>query len=77
MENSKIVQTPSHLSLFDKNPYSNNSIDYREGMFNTCERNKLEKMYFNIKNIKYLMNEISSKVDNKYNLNSDILTLVI
>ena len=50
MANRKIIQTPSHLSLFDKNPYTNNSIDYREGMFNTCERNKLEKMYFNIKN---------------------------
>ena len=77
MANRKIIQKPSHLSLFDKNPYTNNSIDYREGMFNTCERNKLEKMYFNIKNIRYLMNEISKVLDNKYNLNDDILTLVM
>jgi len=77
MSNKNIIQTPSHLSLFDKNPYTNNPIDYRDGIFNTCERNKLEKQYFNIKNINYLLNNITSKLENKYQINKDVLTLVM
>ncbi len=77
MSNKNIIQTPSHLSLFDKNPYNNNSIDYRDGIFKTCERSKLEKQYFNIKNINYLLNSISSELENRYKINKDILTLVM
>ena len=77
MSNKNIIQTPSHISLFDKNPYSNNTIDYREGIFNTCQRNKLEKQYFNITNIKYLLNKILNKLENKYKINEDIVTLVM
>lgn len=77
MSNKNIIQTPSHLSLFDKNPYTNNSNDYRDGIFKTCERTKLEKQYFNIQNINYLLNNIASKLENKYKINKDILTLVM
>ena len=77
MSNKNIIQTPSHISLFDKNPYSNNTIDYREGIFNTCQQNKLEKQYFNITNIKYLLKKILNKIENKYKINEDIVTLVM
>ena len=77
MSNRNIIQTPSHLSLFDKTINRNAPIDYRTGMFDTCERNKLEKRFFNISNIKYLLNKINSKIGNEYNLNDEVLTLVM
>jgi hypothetical protein len=77
MSNRNIIQTPSHLSLFDKTINKNTPIDYRTGIFNTCERNKLEKRFFNITNIKYLLNNINSKIGNEYVLNEEVLTLVM
>ena len=77
MSNKNVIQTPSHLSLFDKTTNRNAPIDYRTGMFNTCERNKLEKRFFNISNIKYLLNKINLIIGNEYNLNEEVLTLVM
>ena len=77
MSNKNIIQTPSHLSLFDKTNNVNRPIDYRTGIFDTCERNKLEKRHFNISNIKYLLNQIKLKLGKEYNLNEEVLTLVM
>lgn len=77
MSNKNIVQTPSHLSLFDKVPIQSKSIDYRNSLHNSCERTKLEKEYFSIDNINYLMNKINTKLNNKYIVNYDIVTLVM
>lgn len=76
MNNKNIVQTPSHLKLFDKVTNNDKLYDYRDGLQNKCNRNMLEKQFFSETNIRNLQEIIKKKL-NIENISYEIITLVM
>lgn len=62
----KIIQTPSHLELFEKVTHNDKITDYRDAMGKTCDRQSLVKTFFNKSNIIALEQRLNKLVENKY-----------
>lgn len=62
----KIIQTPSHLHLFEKVIHKNKVHDYRDSMKKSCEQEGFVKVFFSEENIRKLGRELNSMVQSKY-----------
>lgn len=65
--NRNIIQTPSHLKLFEKVKHDNKVHDYRDSMKRSCEQTNFVKVFFSEQNIKNLESEMNSMMQTKYN----------
>jgi len=59
---NKIVQTPSHLGLFEQIKPNNLSNDYRDCALNANNELRISTEYFNVNNILKIKNEIKQKM---------------
>lgn len=65
-DSRKIIQTPSHLDLFEKVIHNDKITDYRDAMGRTCDRQSLVKTFFDKANIIALEQKLNRLVENKY-----------
>ena len=62
----KIIQTPTHMHLFERvTPYKKNN-DYRDSLRNNCDMSKLANQYFNENNVSNLDNKLKQQTSSKY-----------
>jgi hypothetical protein len=59
---NKIIQTPSHLGLFEQIQPNNLSRDYRDSALNAMNEFRISNEYFNVNNIRKINNEIKQKM---------------
>ncbi len=73
--NTRTIQTPSHLGLFEKvnNSKTNNQMtDYRDSMQSACDRKQLNNAFFHTSNVDVVKRTLQQSLKHTYNI-TDIL----